>query len=73
MIATVANRAMTVVIVKTVVKKGEKVFNAYMMMSPFVSIVVGGGWERFAALFSLYSSVVNRNEWASPHRVMGAL
>lgn len=38
--ATVANRAMAVVIVKTVVKKGEKVFNAYMILAPFVLFVV---------------------------------
>ncbi len=40
--ATVAAIATSIVIVKAVVKKGEKVVNAYMMMSPFVLIVVGG-------------------------------
>lgn len=68
--ATVVNRAMAVVIVKTVVKKGEKVFNAYMILAPFVLFVVG---DWCVGLFSLCSSVVNRNEWALPHRVMGAL
>ena len=40
--ATVATIAASIAIVKADVKKGEKVFNAYMMWSPFVLIVVGG-------------------------------
>ena len=34
--ATVAAIAINIAIVKAVVKKGEKVFNAYMILSPFV-------------------------------------
>ena len=59
--ATVAAIAVNIVMVNAVVKKGEKVFNAYMMLSPFVLnwLLVGVS----ARLFSLCSSVVNRNEW----------
>ena len=49
--------------VNAVVKSGEKVFNAYMMFTPFVLIVVCGVIVGSARLFSLFSSVVNRNEW----------
>ena len=51
--------------VNAVLKRGEKVFNAYIVFTPFVLIVVG--WLVIvgsARLFSLCSSVVNRNEWA---------
>ena len=34
--ATLATIAIKIVMVKADVKKGEKVFNAYMMWSPFV-------------------------------------
>ena len=34
--ATLATIAVSIVIVKADVKKGEKVFNAYIMLSPFV-------------------------------------
>ena len=34
--ATLATIAANIAIVKADVKKGEKVFNAYMMLSPFV-------------------------------------
>ena len=34
--ATVATIAVSIAIVKADVKKGEKVFNAYMMFAPFV-------------------------------------
>lgn len=40
-IATLADMAISIAIVKAVVNRGEKVFNAYMMSSPFVLIVVG--------------------------------
>ena len=69
--ATVATIATKIVMVNAVVKKGEKVFNAYMILSPFVLICWLVGW--LARLFSLCSSVVNRNEWGLPHRVMPAL
>ena len=72
-IATVDAIAIKIVIVKAVVKRGENVFNAYIISSIrfelLVVVVVGS-----ARLFSFCSSVVNRNEWgASPHRVMSAL
>lgn len=60
--ATLAIIATSIAIVKADVKKGEKVFNAYMMMSPFVLncwLVIG--WS--ARLFSFCFSVFNRNEW----------
>lgn len=72
--ATVVAIAIKIVMVKAVVKRGEKVFNAYMIFAPFVLIgwlvvVVGS-----ALLFSFCYSVVNRNEWGSlPHRVVSAL
>lgn len=34
--ATLAAIAASIVIVKAVVRKGEKVFNAYMVITPFV-------------------------------------
>ena len=49
--------------VKACAKSGEKVFNAYILSSIrfelLVGVIVGS-----ARLFSLFSSVVNRNEWA---------
>ena len=70
--ATLEARATSIVIVKAVVKSGEKVFNAYMIFTPFVfNCCLLVGWS--ARLFSLCSSVVNSNEWALPHRVMAAL
>ena len=71
--ATLAAIAVKIVMVNAVVKRGENVFNAYMISSIrfelLVVVVVGS-----ARLFSFCSSVVNRNEWGSlPHRVMHAL
>ena len=73
--ATVVAIATSVVMVNAVVKRGEQVLSAYMMVSIrfncwlLVVVVVGS-----ARLFSFCSSVVNRNEWGSlPHRVMHAL
>ena len=72
--ATLAAIAIKIVMVNAVVKRGENVFNAYMISSIrfellIVVVVVGS-----ARLFSFCSSVVNRNEWGvSPHRVMSAL
>ena len=74
--ATVVAIATSVVMVNAVVKRGEKVLSAYMMVSIRFNcwlLVVGGGFGS-ARLFSFCSSVVNRNEWGSlPHRVMHAL
>lgn len=53
--------------------RGEKVFNAYIIGSVRFDLLVGDGLVGSARLFSLFSSVVNRNEWALPHRVMAAL
>lgn len=62
--ATVATIAIIIAIVKAVVNRGEKVLSAYMIVTPFVFIVVGGlVIDGSARLFSLCSSVVNRNEW----------
>ena len=71
--ATLAAIAVKIVMVNAVVKRGENVLSAYMMVSIrfnwLVVVVVGS-----ARLFSFCSSVVNRNEWGSlPHRVVSAL
>ena len=69
---TVVAIAINIVMVNAVVKRGEKVFNAYMIVSirfELLVVVVGS-----ARLFSFCYSVVNRNEWgALPHHVMAAL
>ena len=73
--ATAVAIATSIAIVNAVVKRGEKVFNAYMI----VSIRFDYCWLlvcRLARLgFSFCYSVVNRNEWGGslPHRVMAAL
>lgn len=59
--ATVTAIAASIAIVKADVKKGEKVFNAYIMLSPFVLDCWLVCWS--ARLFSFCSSVFNRNEW----------
>lgn len=59
--ATVAAIATSIAIVKDVVKKGEKVFNAYILSSIRFNCCLCVGWS--ARLFSLCSSVFNRNEW----------
>ena len=70
--ATLDAIAINIVMVNAVVKRGEKVFNAYMIVSirfELLVVVVGS-----ARLFSFCYSVVNRNEWgALPHHVMAAL
>ena len=69
---TLAAIAVKIVMVNAVVKRGEKVLSAYMIVSirfELLVVVVGS-----ARLFSFCSSVVNRNEWgSSPHHVMSAL
>ena len=68
--ATLAAIAVKIVIVNAVVKRGENVFNAYMISSIrfelLVVVVVGS-----ARLFSFCSSVVNRNEWG--HRLIASM
>ena len=71
--ATVDAIAIKIVMVNAEVKRGENVFNAYMMCSIrfnwLLLLLVGS-----ARLFSFCSSVVNRNEWGPlPHRVMSTL
>ena len=59
--ATLATIAVSIAIVKADVKKGEKVLSAYILSSiRFELLLVIDGSAR---LFSLCSSVVNRNEW----------
>ena len=67
--ATVDAIAIKIVMVNAVVKRGEKVFKAYMLSSirfNWLVVVVGS-----ARLFSFCSSVVNRNEWG--HRLIASL
>ena len=74
--ATLVAIAIKIVMVNAVVKRGEKVFNAYILSSiRFELLVVVGVSVGSARLFSFCSSVVNRNEWGGslPHRVMRAL
>lgn len=59
--ATVTAIAASIAIVKDVVKKGEKVFNAYILSSIRFNCCLCVGWS--ARLFSFCSSVFNRNEW----------
>ena len=74
--ATLAAIAIKIVMVNAVVKRGEKVFNAYMISSIRFNCWLLLLLARLgsARLFSFCSSVVNRNEWgASPHHVIPAL
>ena len=43
-IATLAKRAIAIVMVNADIKRGEKVFNAYMILSPFVLNCWLVGW-----------------------------
>ena len=72
-IATLATIAVNIVMVNAVVKRGEKVLNAYMMLSPFVLIVVCviDGLARLFSLSALLLSIVTNG--VSPHRVVAAL
>ena len=60
--ATLAAIAIRIVMVNAVVKRGEKVLNAYMIVS-----IRFNCWLLLllARLFSFCSSVVNRNEWGN--------
>ena len=50
--------------------RGEKVLSAYMILAPFVLIVVVGGLARLGcSLSSLLLSIVTNG--VSPHRVVG--
>lgn len=52
--ATVAAIAISIVIVKADVKKGEKVFNAYILSSIRFELLVIGDWLSSAILFLLF-------------------
>ena len=67
--ATLAAIAIKIVMVNAVVKRGENVFNAYMIVSIRFNWLVGGFGS--ARLFSFCSSVVNRNEWG--HRLIASM
>ena len=67
--ATLAAIAVKIVMVNAVVKRGENVFNAYMIVSIRFNWLVGGFGS--ARLFSFCSSVVNRNEWG--HRLIASM
>ena len=55
--------AIAIVMVNAETKRGEKVFNAYILSSIRFVLLVGWLVIGSARLFSLCSSVVNRNEW----------
>ena len=57
--ATLATRAIIIVIVNAVTNRGEKVFNAYMMLSPFVLICWWVGWLGCSLSALLLSIVTN--------------
>ena len=61
--ATLAAIAVKIVMVNAVVKRGEKVFNAYMISSIRFNWLVGDGGVGSAQVCCFCSSVVNRNEW----------
>ena len=69
--ATAAAIAVKIVMVNAVVKSGEKVFNAYMIVSIRFNCCCWWWWVGSARLFSFCSSVVNRNEWV--HRLIASL
>lgn len=60
--ATEAAIAINIVMVKACAKRGEKVFNAYILSSIRFDCCWCIGWW-LARLFSFCSSVVNANEW----------
>ena len=64
--------AISIVMLNADIKRGEKVFNAYMMFSPFVlNCCRWVGWLG-CSLSALHLSIVT-NGGGLPHRVMGAL
>ena len=52
-----------IVMVNAATNRGEKVVNAYIIGSIRFDLLVVGWLVGSARLFSLCSSVVNRNEW----------
>ena len=66
--------AIKIVMVKACAKRGEKVFNAYMIFTPFVLncwLVMGWLARLGCSLSALLLSIVTNG--VSPHRVMAAL
>ena len=70
--ATLAAIAIKIVMVNAVVKRGEKVFNAYMISSiRFELLVMGVSARLGCSLSALLLSIVTNG--SLPHRVMSAL
>ena len=71
--ATLATRAISIVMVNDSTNRGEKVFNAYILSSiRFELLVIGDLLARLGcSLSALLLSIVTNG--ASPHRVMAAL
>ena len=70
--ATLAAIAVKIVMVNAVVKRGEKVFNAYMIVSiRFELLVMGVSARLGCSLSALLLSIVTNG--SLPHRVMSAL
>ena len=72
--ATLVAIAVKIVMVNAVVKSGEKVFNAYMMVSirfDYCWLLVGVSARLGCSLSDLLLSIVTNG--GSPHRVMSAL
>lgn len=70
--ATAATIAANIVMVNADVKKGEKLFNAYMMVSIRFELLLVGGFARLGcSLSALLLSIVTNG--GLPHRAMPAL
>ena len=70
--ATLAAIAVKIVMVNAVVKRGEKVFNAYMIVSIRFELLLVGLARLGCSLSALLLSIVT-NGGSLPHRVMPAL
>ena len=71
-IATAVAIATSIATVKAEVKRGEKVFNAYMMVSIRFELLLVGLARLGCSLSALLFSIVT-NGGSLPHRVMPAL
>lgn len=73
--ATLAAIAVKIVMVNAVVKRGENVFNAYMISSIRFNWLVGGcvGLARLGCSLSALLLSIVTNGGSSPHHVMAAL
>ena len=70
--ATLAAIAVKIVMVNAVVKRGEKVFNAYMIVSIRFELLLVGLARLGCSLSTLLLSIVT-NGGSLPHHVMAAL